>query len=229
MKCSVVRLLLVAVVAGYAVAAPAARADTIVSSVPVWNGTDNTGFNFGTPSTVTMGETFTNTPNFGALTGFTFNIKNNTANPFQITTSVYAWTGTTTSGSALFTSSPITVVGNGISPGYQSITTSTGSISLIAGGKYLALASISSVTPGINSSWAQASGAGSSFFGGQYVSTNTAIAPGSAWTVSTQVSAFTMSFAPAAASVPEPSTMLLGAVASALTVGGRFLRRRKAS
>ncbi len=228
MNSSLAKYLQVALVAWGAMVAPAVRAaDVVVSSIPVWNGSDNTGITFGTPSTRTMGETFTNTSGYTALTSVAFNVRNNTAAAFQVTTFVYAWTGTSTTGSALFTSAPITILGNGTSSGYQSISTSTGNVPLAAGGQYVAFASIGSSASGINASWAQASGGGSSFFGGQYVRTNNPVSPGSSWTVGNTVSAFTMTFAPASP-VPEPSTLALAACAAGLTARASFLRRRKA-
>ena len=125
------RLLLAAV--SLLLAPLAARAQTSISTYGSWNNSNSISA-WGGTSTSTYGETFV-APSGQWLQTVSFSILNNSANNIPFQAYVYAWNGTTITGSALFSGAVSNVPG---SASFQSIAVSTGNLNLNAGQQYVA-------------------------------------------------------------------------------------------
>lgn len=118
------------------VAVSAAHAATTIDTVSAWNGFETIG-SWGKPDTATYGQTFT-APVESRLDSFTFYLNNSVATPFGAY--VYAWNGSSITGSALYASGQLTTSGSGT---LQPFTINTGGISLTPGSSYVAFFSTS--------------------------------------------------------------------------------------
>lgn len=227
------RTLFVAAVAATALTASTARADIVVTTYPDWNGSSNVQ-SFGPQATPTYGETFTNSPNYAALTSFTFWVPTKNTSPIDFRAYVYAWTGSGITGPALFTSASLAMPGNPPSSGYQMVTVPTPGVSLAAGGQYVAFFSTLGESNALNASGrfglTNLNPGDSKTLGGQFVYNNGqdfANLSSNTWNPGGPIGvpAFELTFA-----VPEPSPLALGALASvafAAPVAFRRWRARK--
>ncbi len=218
--------------------ASAARADLVVSTItgtgpdvsPIpWDGSSSVSpwRPTGLP-TPTYGETFLDPAGNPLLTGMTFEINDfsTPAIPFQAY--VYAWNGTSITGPALFTSAVMSVPS---ASGFQAVTVPTPGTVLTPGDEYIAFYSTlgDGGDPSSTSAWGfmQNPPADNAYTDGTFEfnnSTNFSALTSPTWISLGSDLAFTLTFAPAPAAVPEPSSVFL--LVTVITALG-FLARRK--
>ena len=176
-----------------------------------------------------VGQTFTAVnPNRLTLNSFAFNVRDDVAAPaFQFFAQVYSWSGTAITGPALFSTGPLSVSGQA----FQLVTVPTGGLPLIDTQQYVALFSAlgttyngSSLTFG-----AVGTGAGAAYTGGKLVYTDgpTLTTLPNRYNYGGDLGdlEFVLNFGPGP-SVPEPSPLVLAAVASLVCGVPVVLRRR---
>ncbi len=114
-----------------------------------WGGTTSIS-SFGETNTATYGQTFTATADMGSLSSFTFYI-NDSVDPDYVDFKGYvaSWDGTKAT-TILFTSASMSTSNNGGSDGFETITVSTGGVSLTAGQQYVVFLCASDDFDGVN-------------------------------------------------------------------------------
>ena len=232
-------LAVLAVSAFGAAAGHPAAAQSSLSTVPSWNGSDY-AFPFGTSVTATYGEVITAPQT--QLKDFTFYFQNYDGGSYQTNAYVYAWNGTNATGSALASSGPYTVAnGTAFAP-----ITFAAPATLSVGQQYVLFVNTSATygtTPGGDSKLGAIYT--DPYAGGQYVfynnNDNFGLLTTTAWDHYSSTStnqntygngydlAFTADFGPAA--VPEASTTVSFGLLLTLGLGAMAVaaRRRKAS
>jgi len=196
----------------FVIANPFVHAQTLITTYPSWNGSSGVGtWGSGTP---VFGQTFTvPTDGNSVLTNFTFSVETVDGTDYQA--AVYAWDGSEATGSALFSTSTLSLPG---SFSFQTVNTDTGNLTLQAGQQYVAFFSYVSGAGGPVFG-SPASSFASFYDGGDFVSTSGTIT--STWSNTNGFGnhgdlAFNLNFTPA----PEPSTwvLMLGGLAL-MTIG----------
>jgi hypothetical protein len=206
------------------------NAQTTIDTTPGWNGVNYIDA-WGPQNTATYGQTFTATAAQNNLLSMSFYIDAVESSAYNFQAYVYEWTGSDTTGGALFTSGTMaapTTVGS-----FVNTTVNTGGLSLTPGQQYVAFYSVNGLGNGGSGEafWgylgtSQQNGS-DSYAGGNFVfNNNTDTTFEGGWENPTYYAgqagddlAFTLTFA----SVPEPTTLALLGL-SGLVV---FLRRRK--
>lgn len=216
---------------GAAAFAASANAQTTIDTTPDWNGA-NYIFLWGAAGTATYGQSFTATAGQNELLSMSFYINATVSSPYNFRAYVYAWTGSDTTGGALFTSGTMaapTTVGS-----FINTTVNTGGLSLTPGQQYVAFYSVNGLGNAVTgySSWGYLGttieNGSDSYTGGNFVfnnDTDTTFEGG--WQnptfyggVASDDLAFTLTFA----SVPEPGTLALMGLSGLVLLMGR---RRK--
>ena len=191
-----------------------------IDTFPLWDGRTFAGLWGGSYATPSMGQTFTATASQNDLLSMTFSIEAQDPPPYNFQAYVFQWTGTGTTGGALFTSA-VTAAPTTIGT-YVPITINTGGLNLTPGQQYVALFSVNGLNAygnGGDSYWAYLNADG--YSGGNFVYNNTASLQGGWQNFGAGDLAFDLAFA-----VPEPSTISLAclgvlALASRLRRSGR--------
>jgi hypothetical protein len=210
-----------------------ASADTVVSTLSGWNGSDEVDeWGSGNDATPTYGQTFT-VPADNVLDSVTVEIENIGSTAISYQPYVYAWSTATgpgsgeITGSALFTGAISTLP---VTSGFQNITINTGNLDLQSGQQYVVfLTTTTSSTSGL-AYWGALTT--NPYSGGAYVYSNYSTFsgltnpwdPGSAFDSNTYGSGDDIAFSLDFSSAPEPST-------DAMMIGGlmllAFCARRK--
>jgi hypothetical protein len=108
---------------------------TVIDTTGSWNGSSSVFF-FGYPDTATYGQTV-KVSGDNVLNSFTFFMKQ----PASLTFSghVYAWDGAKASGSAIWSSGPMSTAGTGT---FEAVTFNTGNLNLTSGNDYVLFATV---------------------------------------------------------------------------------------
>lgn len=214
-----------------ALALPAAHADTTID-----NPGDRSGF-FGwgsvaSGSTPTYGQTITAPTGESLLTSFTLTFTFGPGGQ-AYRAYVYAWNGSTITGSALFTSDLLTAP---MAPDADvPVTISTGSVAVTAGSQYALLFSTLGEASSSSGYEFRTNSDDSSYTGGTFITNdrgagnpNTTVASLTAggWDSQNRDLAFTATFINAAAAAPEPGSIAL-LLTAGVPVAGLVRRRRK--
>src|SRR5215472_638806 len=112
-------------------------ANSVIDTVSAWNGT--TVAYFGLPNTATYGQTITAPFSDPLLTSFSFELDLPATDTFKAY--VFAWNGTSATGSPLYTSPVTSTLGTG----FQLFTINTGPVPLAPGGSYVLFVSATEV------------------------------------------------------------------------------------
>ena len=177
----------------------------------------------GSGGSPTYGQTFTATASESILNSILFKIDNFSGSPIPYHASVYQWTGTTITGSALFTSGLSSVPAAGL----QAVTVNTGAVSLTPGTQYVAFFSTIGDGGSTNAAWGLITT--DVYAGGNFVLSNATTSAGltGPWSnFSSFDGAFTFSFGQAAAAVPEPATLTAACLGLATLAGYGYRRWR---
>ncbi len=208
-----------------------ASAQTTIDTYSLWNGS-NAIFTWGGNGTPTYGQSFTADAAHSTLSGIRFTLQGDEVTQ-NFRAYVYQWTGTDTTGPALFTSSSLFYDG---STSFQDIDVATGALALVPGQQYVAFFSVVGETGGVVANWGYlgtdiVNGA-NGYDGGSFVFNNTGEFVGG-WEDPTLYGgdathdlAFRLSFA----AVPEPTTMAmvsLGIAGSGLVGLWRYRRAKR--
>ena len=187
-----------------------------INTIPSWDGSAFIA-SFGVPNTATYGQTISIAPGTAAIASFGFEIGHCTGS-VSFRGEVYAWDGAKATGTALFESSPVTVVT--ASSSYQLVVFSTPGLTLPPG-NYVLFATTSRDQAGASAAGCQwASVADTAYPGGYHVyrnnGTNVAQWTSGTWPTLPLDLAFQLNLVspvnPQATGVPaaSPSTLLLG-------------------
>jgi hypothetical protein len=225
------RKLVLAAAAALSLTGSVARAD-VISTLSSWTGsvggTPASGNNFaawgtspaGTP---TYGETFTVPAGDTTLTSLTTEVATISGAPIGYKLAIYAWTGSATTGSAVYS-------GTGSIPAsstFEALTTNLTGTTVTPGSKYV----FYYTTVGLSEPSATAA-FGAIFpaaTAGTFVYNNDVSLNNADWNSVNASLAFSLTLSPAVSGVPEPSTWALLTVASLAGVGGVLRRNRKVS
>ncbi|HEU4658662.1 MAG TPA: IPT/TIG domain-containing protein [Capillimicrobium sp.] len=194
-----------------------ARADTTITSVPAWDGTQAVSPFGGTP---TYGQTVTVPAGENRLTSFSFIMRGNTSRVFR--GQVYAWNGDRAQGAPLWSSAPRTVSAE---DSWETVTFSAGGVPVTPGQKIVLLATTLFDTSSGSLRWAGSTGV-DAVPGGEFNYQNdsdpaTAIT-GKHWDGAAAFGggdvAFTAQFGSAGTAAPAP--IITGVSATSGSVGG---------
>jgi hypothetical protein len=210
---------------GFVLAVSPVHAQTTIDTYPLWNGS-NVIDTWGGNGSATYGQTFTADASHSVLTGMRFTLQGDN-NPQNFRAYVFAWTGSNTMGSALFTSSSLLYDG---STNFQDIDVATGLLPLSVGQQYVAFFSVNGETGNTLAVWAylgtSPQNGADGYAGGNFVFNNSPSFAGG-WEDPTLYNgqathdlAFRLSFA----AVPEPGTYALIGLTAA---GFLYYRRQK--
>lgn len=205
-----------------------AAAQTTLTTLPAWNGTDNVS-PFGEPHNTTFGQTFT-APSESTLNNFTFYMRPASGGSVNFKAYVMAWDGAKASGPILYESG---VYSSTLTPGFTPYTINTGGVSLSTGSRYVAFFSASGLLQGSTNTTSWGLPTSNPYADGEFVFINNGNDFGalssSNWNqfFSAYDLAFEMNFSSGSPSaVPEPSAALLFLPALGVMA---FLKRRQAA
>src|SRR5262249_26126590 len=125
-----------------------------INTIPNWNGTSFIS-SWGIPNTATYGQTITATAAQNQLTGFTFELAQQSGTPPNYQAFVYQWDSVNQPivGPALFTSAPSVAPTTANANTYAAVSFNTGTIQLTPGQQYVLLFTTSSQVNGAGSSY----------------------------------------------------------------------------
>jgi len=185
------------------------EASVVIDTIGGWNGAAAISA-FGTPSTATYGQTLIVPGTSSSLTSFAIEMNVPATETFK--GYVYAWDGNKAVGPQLYSSAVISTAGSG----FQAVTFNTGTLALTPGAAYVLFASISEVPTSVGAgTWGWVSP--STYSGGNFVYQNNG-SDASKWTTTEwdqlvgNNAAFTATFSAGPTPVPEPTTVVAGAM-----------------
>ena len=215
-----------------------AHAQSTISTVPAWNGTDYE-YPFGNPNTTTYGQTITATAAAANLQDFTFYLAPYAGTAPTLNAYVAAWDGTKITGPLLYSSGDVIgpTTGGDTVGGFTPYTFTPGGVALTPGQQYALFISTANHYSASNQQDILGAVYNNPYAGGAFIYDNVGAnfnaLSTAAWTgtgnnssFSSHDLAFKADFGPNASAAPEPS-QFAGLSFAALAVLGLVLKARR--